>query len=213
MINFTRARRRQLSARAAAVAAVAAGTALAIPHLGLGGQRPSGGPPNIDYSNATELLSFTTANGLVRLYNEPTTDGRQCIALSLPDLAAASTAQAIQNGGMTCVSAQEAARPLTGVQLYGGMSWLPDPSGSGAALAIEGRAGTGIAKVTLEMPDGVEVPAALSDSSVGHYYISRIMASAIGQLPGPVAVVGYDANGTPVARLDLEAVLEASTPH
>jgi len=75
-------------------------------------------------------------------------------------------------------------------------------------LVVEGRAAPSIRRVQLLLGDGSTVPAALAQG----YYVSRLSAPKMGQLPGPVEVIGYDGAGQEATRVDLQAVLVAATP-
>lgn len=201
---------RRLAIRLLFAAALASGAALIVPHLGRGSAHSS----PIDLSHRAEIANIATGAGPAALYVAPAVDGNECVSVALPDLAGATPGDlAAENGGATCSPKANIEQRLTGNALTSTMSWVPESGASNdVALVIEGRAGAAIKTVALEMPDGSTVPASLSDT-VGGFYVSRITAPAVGQLPGAVSVIGYDASGAEVANVDLQALLAASTPH
>lgn len=204
-LNMRRARRAGLAIGVFAVAL------LAIPHLGLGGQRAAIAPPTINAGQEKRLLSVDTGSGPAALYTAPATNGLECVTISVPDSAVASTGDAaFGNGGGECHPSSELSQRLSGAQLTTSMSWVP-LTGATMALVIDGRAGSAIERVELHLGDGTVVPAALSDTFAG-YYVSRITAPAIGKLPGDVAVIAYGAGGQELAQVRLQDVLAAATP-
>ena len=204
-LDMRRARRTGLAIGVLAVAL------LAIPHLGFGGQRAAVAPPTINAGQEQRLVSVATHSGPATLYAGPATNGYECVTISVPDSSVASSANAaFGNGGGECHPGGELAQRLSGAQLTTSMSWVP-VAGATVALIIDGRAGSAIQRVELQLSDGTAVPAGLSDRLAG-YYVSRIAAPAIGKLPSDVAVVGYGAGGQELARVSLQDVLAAATP-
>lgn len=197
--------------RIALAVGVVAVALLAIPHLVFGSQNATVAPPAVNTGQAHRLVSVTTGGGPATLYTAPATNGYVCVTISVPDGAAASPGNSqFGNGGGECHQGDALAQRLSGVQLTTSMNWVPVTGGT-VALVVEGRAGSAIQRVALQLPDGTVVPAALSSTFAG-YYVSRITAPAIGELPGDVAVVGYDAGGRPLTRVSLQDVLAAATP-
>lgn len=203
---------RRIPRRAAAASAAIAAAALLIPHFVFAGAGRSAQRPDLVPARASLVAAAKTPAGTAALYAVPAADGSNCITESLSaTLTNSSPESALGEAGAECLPAGVTPARLNPDQLTVSMSWLPTTSG--VALVISGRAASSVTRVALVGADGSTVPATLA-AAHGNYFVSRLAAPGIGELPEAVdySVVAYDGSGRATARTDLAAALASATP-
>ena len=205
-------RRRSNVRRAAALGVALAVIAVAVsPAFGLGGRLLAlleGGPllPGTSLEQAGAVAQLDTSWGRrATLWVAPTESGGRCVFLQWS--AAGETPPAPEaNGAGQCElgAPQPQPGPLE-------LSLTASPLGQGRfGVLLSGRvapAGS-IARLVLSSPAG-ERPLALRS---GYFLAELGVAPSASALPGPATLVGYAADGSQVAQVDLERFLEMAEP-
>jgi len=190
---------------------VALAGAMAAPPAGLGGRLLAlleGGPlpPGASLEQARAVAQLDTSWGRrATLWEAPTESGGRCVFLQWSAGGQAPPAPE-PNGAGQCQlgEPQPQAAPLE-VSL----DWSPLGQGRFGVL-LSGRVApaSGIVRLALRLPAG-ERPLALRS----RYFLAELgVASSASALPGPATLVGYAAEGSRTAQLDLERFVEMAEP-
>ena len=212
-----RARSRRLLAPVLGVALlVVAGAATAA-----GAYWWNAGPSAIETNEATSLVEYTlvsnhgiwTKGETIAIWRMPQSDGTVCFfqALAAPKPAAPGSGGANPAGAGFCGSAERNQSTLPpgqriGARLGAGL----EPGGYRWFLSGNVRSDSGIARLELRSANG-SLPLAYDNG----WFLGQLPSSSSSteELPpgGPYVVVGYDNQGTEIARVGLEAFKGAAT--
>lgn len=176
--------------------------ALAAPAIGFVSKR--GQPPAL-VNDALEQVAATKKHDgkTVGLWLAPTSIGGQCMLLHVEGLPSRAP---IGNAGRICSKSGQVrqAAPIMAI-----VHWLPTADGRFDVL-VSGRATheSGITRVDLQNAAG-----SIALTTTRGYFLATLgTTTQSGVLPDSRAVVGYDAQGNEVTRVDLEQLLAAARP-
>ncbi|MER3409019.1 MAG: hypothetical protein C4305_09680 [Thermoleophilia bacterium] len=181
------------------------------PAFGLGGHLLAlleGGPllPGASLEQARAVAQLDTSWGRrASLWVAPTESGGRCVFLQWSVAGEAPLAPQ-PNGGGECQRGEPLPQPAP---LQVSLDWSPLGQGRFGVL-VSGRVApeSGIARLALRLPAG-ERPLALRSS----YFLAELgVAPSASALPGPATLVGYAADGSRIADLDLERFVASGAP-
>ena len=181
---------------------LAAAAVSAAPAIGFVSKRTQ--PPAVVNSALEQVAATTNRDGKnIGLWVAPTNVGGQCILLHVDGLASRAP---IGNAGRICSKSGQVrqAAPIMAI-----VHWLPAADGQ-LDVIVTGRAApeSGITRLDLQNAAGsTTLPA-----KRGYFLASLGTTGQSGVLPDARTVVGYDAQGNEVARVDLEQLLAAARP-
>lgn len=175
--------------------------ALVAPALGvLGG---SASPPVIAKAEARQLGTAVRADGRsVALYEAPATSRGRCVVIHV----GAVQSRGLGNGGMVCQrgGAQEQTKPIVAF-----VNWALE--GGSYAVTVAGRVTPNILRLELVRGGAPEV-LTLRDG----YFVTALAnvgaSGAVSETDVRHALVAYDAVGNQVASLDLQKMVDQSSP-
>lgn len=194
---------------AVAAALIACVGAIATPAFGIGNHVlhlfGQGSTPGVSVDQAkAQLVGAVTSDGQsVALWHGPSQSGGDC--LYLQHAGGPSPAIAGNGGGLCSVTSQPLQNPI---QTF--VTWDTKDSGGATAIVVGRFDTTKIASVELQTASE-SIPVTAS----GGYFIAALPdADTVGSLPsgGPFVLVGHDAAGGEVARVDLASLIANSNP-
>jgi hypothetical protein len=188
--------RHALLAAAAAVVVVVAAPALGIGH-GLFGRLDSDPRlPGVVGNRVQKLVSVQTPAGETSLWIGPTQASGRCVFIHIGETA--NGAVPTPNGGSQCDIGPSS--PQT-IPIATDLTWYP--AGGSFTLLVDGHvaAGSRITRIVLESAtEKSKLPLTKG------YFLTDLAVAPQGRLPatgGPYVLVGYDAQGQEVSRMDL----------
>lgn len=196
----------------AVAAAVGGAIAIAATASAVTASLRASGPPatDVDRSKLTRVVDHPTASVAASVWTAPTPDGRTCVFLPVAaagtELAAADAFRA----AAFCPIALEP-RTLRSPRYATFTQWVPTQEGTFVPVVRGALGGGGIAMITAEGNAGGKIPA---NSARGYFTVELPAVPVRGELPagGPFYLVGSDARGVEVFRLNLTETLEKGTP-
>jgi hypothetical protein len=198
--------RHALLAAGAAVVAVVAAPALGIGY-GLFGRLDSDPRlPGVVGNRVQQLVSVQTPAGEASLWIGPTQASGRCVFIHIGDTA--NGAVPTPNGGSQCDIGPSAPQTLP---ISTDLTWYPAGGGT-FTLLVDGHvaAGSRITKIVLESAtEKSKLPLTKG------YFLTNLAVAPQGRLPAagrPYVLVGYDAQGQEVSRVDLGRLAGGDTP-